>query len=150
MSLQNVLAPSIAGLPAELSLLFLASILGLVQCALAGRVNNRQRGIQWNLGARDGEPPPVSPLAGRLERARANFMETFAFFAVAVLMAAVTGRHGPATLLGCVLYFWARLVYVPLYAFGVFGVRTLVWLAALAGILAVYAGIVWPNLFPPL
>jgi len=32
------------------------------------------------------------------------------------------------------LYFWARLIYLPLYAAGVPYVRSLVWLVSLLGI----------------
>ena len=32
------------------------------------------------------------------------------------------------------LYFWARLVYVPLYAAGIPYVRSLVWVVSLLGI----------------
>ena len=38
------------------------------------------------------------------------------------------------TLWGTALYFWARVVYVPLYAFGVPYVRGLVWLVSIAGL----------------
>ena len=148
MSASNFIELHIAGLSAELTMLFLASILGLVQCGLAGRINNSQRGARWNLGARDGEPPPVTKFAARLERARANFMETFAFFVSAIVIAAFAGRHNTATIWGSAIYFWARLLYVPLYAFGVFGLRTLVWLISLAGILLIYVGVAWPHLIP--
>lgn len=146
MGLNDFVSIHIAGLPVELSMLFLASLLGLAQLIIAGRANNGERGLKWNLGARDGEPPPVGAIAGRLERARRNFMETFPFFAVGILLAALANRFNGATLWGSALYFWARVLYVPLYTFGVFGLRTLVWLVSLIGILLVFAGIMWPRL----
>ncbi len=45
------------------------------------------------------------------------------------------------TVLACELYFWARVAYVPLYAFGVPVVRTLVWLVSFAGLLMLLFGI---------
>lgn len=131
----------IAGLPVELSILALAIALGLFQLMLAARFVNSQRGVKWNLGARDGEPPPASAFALRLDRAYRNFMETFPFFAAAILLCFVTNRFGWLTLIGSQLYFIARVVYLPLYAFGVPGIRTLVWLVALIGLVMTIAAI---------
>ena len=47
------------------------------------------------------------------------------------------GLHKPQTALGAQLYFWARVAYVPAYAIGVPFLRTLVWAAALVGIVMV-------------
>ena len=44
------------------------------------------------------------------------------------------GRTGGTTLLGAWIYVIARALYVPLYASGVPVLRSLVWLAALIGI----------------
>jgi uncharacterized MAPEG superfamily protein len=38
------------------------------------------------------------------------------------------------TVLGAQLYFWARLVYVPVYAAGIPYLRTLIWAASIVGI----------------
>jgi uncharacterized MAPEG superfamily protein len=146
MNLSDLPVFRFAGLSGELSMLALATLLGLVQLIVAGRAGNSQRGVKWNLGPRDEPAPPVSKLAGRLERARANFMETFAFFAAAVLVAALAQRSNWATLYGSEIYVAARVLYWPLYAAGVFGLRTLVWLIALIGILLVLVGLLWPGL----
>lgn len=128
------------GLTPELTMLALSMILGLAQLLLAARANNGQRGLRWNLGPRDGEPPPVNNIAARLERARRNFMETFPFFLGAVMLSHVTGRHGWPTVLGADAYFWGRLLYLPLYAFGVPALRTLAWLIATLGLVSVLVG----------
>ncbi|MEQ1752871.1 MAG: MAPEG family protein [Micropepsaceae bacterium] len=140
-SVKELPLPNLAltGLPVELSALALATVLGLLHLLIAARVGNNQRGIAWNVGARDAEPPKVSALAGRLERAYRNFMETFPFFAAAILIAHVTGRDSWMTILGSQMYLGARVIYWPLYAFGVPVVRTLVWLVSLIGILLVIA-----------
>lgn len=132
---------ALAGLPVEFTMLGLAIVLGLFQLLIAARAGNSQRGIAWNVGARDKEPPPVGAVAGRLERAYRNFMETFPFFAVAVLAANAMGRFGWMTLIGTQLYVAARIVYVPLYAFGVPVFRTLVWLIALVGLVLTLAAL---------
>ena len=41
--------------------------------------------------------------------------------------------------LGAQLYFWGRVAFLPVYAFGIPVVRTLVWTVALAGIVLVLA-----------
>jgi len=61
-------------------------------------------------------------------------METFPFFAAAVLAVVLTQRQDGMTAVAVQLYFWARLVYLPLYAAGVPYVRSLVWLVSLLGI----------------
>jgi uncharacterized MAPEG superfamily protein len=43
--------------------------------------------------------------------------------------------------LGAYLYFFARLVYLPVYGFGVPKVRSLVWLVSIVGILFVLWGL---------
>ncbi len=129
----------IGGMSAEMTALALATILGLVQLLIAARMYNGQRGLKWNLGARDGTPPPISQTAARMDRAFANFMETFPFFAVAVIACALLGRHSWASVWGTQIYLAARLIYVPLYAFGIFGLRTLIWLISVIGIALVIA-----------
>jgi uncharacterized MAPEG superfamily protein len=121
----------------EMQMLFWSVLLGLAQLVIAAGLNTGQRGLAWGAGARDGEPPPVSSLAARLDRAFKNFLETFGFFAVAVLLLHATGRFNAQTALGAQLYFWARVAYVPAYASGVPFVRTLAWAAALAGLVMV-------------
>ena len=144
--MHNLPVLQLAGMSVELTMLSLAIVLGLFQLLIAARAGNSQRGLKWNVGARDEPPPPVGKVAGRLERAFRNFLETFPFFAAAVLIAALAGRHNWATIWGAQLYIAARIVYLPLYAFGVPVLRTLVWLGATIGILLIVAALFWPNL----
>ena len=71
-----------------------------------------------------------------------NFLETFPLFAAAVLIAAVAGRHNWMTEWGAVLYFVARVAYVPLYAYGVRIVRSLAWTIATLGIILILVGLI--------
>ena len=118
----------------ELSMLCWSVVLGLVQIAIAATCSVSQRGLGWAAGARDGLVAPLEGIGGRLDRARANFLETFPLFLAAVLAAHLLQRHDGMTVLGAQLYFWARLVYVPVYAAGIAYLRTLVWTASIAGI----------------
>jgi uncharacterized MAPEG superfamily protein len=117
-------------------------ILALVQIGAAGAARTAELGAKWNAGARDGDAPPPGPLAGRLMRAQANLFETLPLFIGAVLMAHVAGKDGGTlTLVGTHLYFFGRLIYLPLYALGIPVVRSLVWLAATAGLVMVIAAL---------
>ena len=121
----------------ELCMLVWSAVLGLVQIALAATCTVGQRGLGWAASARDEVKPPLGGMGGRLDRARANFLETFPLFAAAVLAAHVLQRHDNLTVLGAQLYFWARLAYVPVYAAGIPYLRTLLWAASIAGIVLV-------------
>lgn len=117
----------------ELSLLAWSVVLGLVHAMATGLAATRQFGLAYNMGPRD-EGKALTGVGGRVNRAFANYMQTFPFFAAAVLAAHVAGRHSWATVLGAQLYFWARVAYVPLYAAGVPVVRTAAFGVAVAGI----------------
>lgn len=125
----------------ELTYVALAIILAVVQIFLPATGRTLQFGSKWNAGPRDEVMPPVTPLTGRLERAQANLYETLPLFIGAVLVAHVAGEDGFLTYWGASLYFWARVVYVPLYAFGVTGLRTLAFLASLVGLLMIVAAL---------
>ena len=113
-------------------------VLAIVQIFWAASARTAERGLKWNAGARDEAVAPPGKLAGRLDRAQANLFETLPIFAAAVIMAHVAGKDGgPLTLWGTHLYLFGRLIYLPLYALGTPYVRTLAWLAALAGLIMV-------------
>lgn len=122
--------------PAELKLLAAAVVVGLVQLLWAAAAARAQQGLDWAAGSRD-EPRPVTGVAARLERAFRNFMETFPFFAAAVLAAVVAGRLGPMTLWGSVLYVVSRALYAPLYASGVRYLRSVAWTVGFAGLVMI-------------
>ncbi|MCD7099692.1 MAPEG family protein [Stenotrophomonas sp. MMGLT7] len=119
----------------EIRMLAWSVLLGIAQLMLASTLMTRQRGLKWNASARDGTPAPLTGVAARMERVVHNFMETFPFFAAAVLAVAIAGRQDGRSALAVQLYFWARLAYVPLYAAGVPYLRSLVWGVSLLGIL---------------
>src|SRR5436190_20651326 len=118
----------------ELKILALSIVLGFVHIVVASHSASLQRGYRWTASARDEPLPPLTGMAGRLARALANFLVTFPFFAALVLLVHVTGTYGALSKWSVLLYFGGRLVYLPLYAFGVFLARSLVWNVATAGI----------------
>ncbi len=120
----------------ELALLAWSVVLGLVHALATGQFTTLQHGMAYGLSPRD-EKKPLTGVGARVERAFANYMQTFPFFAAAVLIAHVAGRHSGLTVIGAQLYFWARLVYVPLYAAGIPVARTVAYLVSLLGIVLI-------------
>ena len=125
----------------ELTYVALTILLAVVQIFLPATGRTLQYGAKWNAGPRDGAMPPTGPITGRLERAQANLYETLPLFIGAVLVAHVAGEDGFLTYWGATLYFWARVAFVPLYAFGVTGLRSLAFLVSLAGLLMIVAAL---------
>jgi uncharacterized MAPEG superfamily protein len=124
-------------MPMELRMLGASIALGLVYVLAAAALGTVQRGLKWNAGNRDGTALPLTGMAGRASRANANFLETFAFFAAAVIAVVVGGRTNAHTALGTQVYFWARLAYLPVYLIGIPYLRTAIWATAFWGMLQV-------------
>ncbi|HEX8232678.1 MAG TPA: MAPEG family protein [Caulobacteraceae bacterium] len=122
----------------ELLMLLLAVLIGVVQIAWAAIAARRQQGLEWARGPRD-EPRPATGAAARLERAFANFQETFPLFAASVLVVIALDETGRLSAWGSIAYVLARIAYVPLYAAGVPRVRSLVWFIGFLGLLMVWA-----------
>lgn len=118
----------------ELKYLVVSIILGIVQLFAAAMAGTMERGLKWNMGARDTTRRELGPVAGRLERAFRNYLETFPLFAAAVLIAHALNIHSALTVWGVQLYFWARLAYVPVYALGISGIRSAIWAVSMVGI----------------
>lgn len=118
----------------EYQMLAWTVILGLVQLVLAVLTAIGKRGLPWALGPRDAVLPPLEGMGGRLDRAYYNLLETFPFFAALVLATGAMGVHSPLTAWGATLYFWARVVYLPIYLLGIPAVRTGVWAVSIVGI----------------
>ena len=131
----NIFAGSI-----EIQMLCWSAVLGLVQLVIATSLALKDQGPVYNVSPRDAAPPPVSLVTGRLQRAFQNFRETFVYFAVAVLVVTLLNKTNAHTALGAQLYFWARLVYVPVYAAGLPVARTAIWTASIVGLVMVLLG----------
>jgi len=57
-------------------------------------------------------------------------------------VAGVSGRADAMTALGSELFFWARLVYVPVYLAGIPWVRTAVWGVSIVGLILIFSQVV--------
>lgn len=124
-------------MPNELKWLGWAIVLGLVHVLVAAALSTWQRGLRWNVGNRDGDAKPLTGWAARAQRANRNFLETFAFFAAAVLAVVLAHKSDASSLLGAQTYVWARVAYLPIYLAGIPYLRTLVWAVSLWGMVQV-------------
>jgi uncharacterized MAPEG superfamily protein len=129
----------------ELTLLGWSLVLALVHVLLPAMLRTGETGVAYNASARDTDGPPVGVVTGRLMRAQKNLFETLPVFAAALLIAHVAGRTGTLTWWGAMLYFWARVVYLPLYGLGIPYLRSLVWLVSLAGVILILVAILLPG-----
>ena len=127
----------------ELTVLAWAVVLGLVHLAVVGALFTAENGLAYGVSSRETPAKPLTGMAGRLERAFRNFMETFPFAAAAILIAALANRHNGYTIWGSQLYFWGRLAYAPVYGVGIPVLRSVIWLIATLGIVLVLLGLVW-------
>lgn len=118
----------------ELKILAWSCVLLLIPIFAAVHLKTKQYGTKWNRGARDEALPPLDPVAGRLSRAQANFLETYPIAIVVLLGVVIAGRTSDLTAIGGWLWLGARAVYLPLYGLGVPVVRTLVFMVSLVGL----------------
>jgi len=129
----------------ELVCLAWTLVLAIVYIMAAGQARTNQYGKEWNMSARDSQQPPLNPVAARLVRAQANLFETLPLYAAAVLIAVVADKTGMLTYWGSLIYLVARIIYLPLYAFGIPVVRTIVWLISIAGLSMILVAILLPK-----
>jgi hypothetical protein len=81
----------------ELRMLTFSVVLGIVQIIAASHAASLQRGYRWTASPRDEKVELLHGVAGRLERALRNFLETFPLFAAVVLIAHLTDTHNALT-----------------------------------------------------
>ena len=129
----------------ELAMLAASCVLCLIQIIISSHAASVQRGYRWTASSRDAEVPPLTGVAGRVERCNRNFLETYPVFVAAVFLVHVLGRESALSEWGAGLYFSARLVYLPLYAAGVPLLRSIVWNVAFVGIILLLLALVWPE-----
>lgn len=113
-------------MPVELKVLGYAALLQFVQFIVMAVPVNLQLGVAYTGGNRD-EEQRATGVPGRLKRALDNHFEGLILFTIAVLVV-VLGESGSQMTEYCAwAYLWARIVYVPAYASGVYLVRSLIW-----------------------
>ncbi|MBS3647939.1 MAPEG family protein [Pseudaminobacter sp. 19-2017] len=118
----------------EIVVLACSVVLLLVQVVLQA-VSTYDLGPKYLLGPRDERRQSPNLIAGRLERALRNLLETYPAFVALALALVVTGDTGGIGAAGAWVWLAARVVYLVLYAAGVPVLRTLTWLVSVAGLL---------------
>ena len=125
----------------ELQYLIFSVFLLIAQMVMQVGAGFLANGLLGLAGSRDDEVL-TSGIGGRFERAYYNMLETFPIFATLVLIVQITESWTSTSAQAAQLYFWARVIYLPLYVVGIPFLRTLVWLASMAGIIL----LAWPLL----
>jgi len=121
----------------ELSILALYGLYVAITLVLQATGAMQQLGMGYLLSARD-EGRTAGGMAARLERALWNSVSAMALFAPAILILEARGAFSDATLMAAQVFLVARVIYVPTYAFGVIGVRSLAWAAGFFATIILY------------
>ena len=83
-----------------------------------------------------GDTPFDEEWAHRAYRAHMNAFEGIALFAPMAIAVHVSGLGNNVTAAACAIYFWARLIYAPLYYFDVPYFKTTAWMIGLIATLS--------------
>ena len=98
-------------------------------------------GLMAALGNRD-TVEDCNGFPARTERAAKNMLENMVLFTALALVASVGGVSDPQVELGARIFYWARLVYIPIYMIGIPVARTGVWAISVIGMGMIFASIV--------
>ena len=118
----------------ELTCLELSVMLWLVHVLIQASFGNAQLPSRYLLGSRDEPAKARGVFYGRACRALGNYLENFTPFVALALALLVTQRTGGAGAVGATIWILARIVYLPIYVFGIIYVRTLVWGISIVGL----------------
>ena len=111
------------------------ALLTWISIMLGAALRNREwtlEGMKVGLSNRD-RLPEATALGGRAERAAENTKENFILFAALALTAQLAGLGEQATA-GAAVFFWARMVYLPVYLLGITYLRSAVWGVGVVGL----------------
>lgn len=121
----------------ETTILALYGLLVLLTLVLQATGALSQLGMGYLMSARD-DPKTASGMAARLDRALGNSITAMALFAPAILLLIATNQTNNASLLAATVFLIARVIYLPCYAFGLVGARTLAWAAGFVATVSLY------------
>lgn len=112
--------------------LVVAALLALKTTGMMG-----QLGMGYMLSARD-EPRALEGMLGRLNRALDNSVTALALVSPPLVIIGLTDSSTGESLIAAQAFLVARVAYIPAYAFGIRGLRTLVWLGGFAATVILY------------
>ena len=93
-------------------------------------------GVMLMFSNRENVPPSTS-IAGRAERAARNMLVNLTLLVALLLAVHGANINDPMIATGAALFFWARLVYFPIYVAGLICIRTAAWLVSIAGLVMI-------------
>jgi uncharacterized MAPEG superfamily protein len=126
----------------ELTSLELGLALWLVHVVIQASVGTAELPSRYLFTSRDKPAAARGLLHGRATRALANYVENFTPFVALALALIVTQRAGGAGALGATIWILARIVYIPLYLFGVVYARSAVWTISIVGLVMMFTRLV--------
>tara|TARA_R110002110_G_scaffold415748_1_gene654838 strand:+ start:74760 stop:75152 length:393 start_codon:yes stop_codon:yes gene_type:complete len=118
-----------------LDLVVYTTLLTFLAIMLGAFLRNREwtpQGLKTGFGNRD-DVPEATPLGGRAERAAANSIEALILFVPLALVAQFAGS-AEEVMLGATIFFWARVVYLPVYLIGIVYLRSAIWGVGVVGL----------------
>jgi uncharacterized MAPEG superfamily protein len=126
----------------ELTCLELSVALWLVHVVIQAGVGNVELPAGYLFTSRDKPAASRGLLFGRATRALANYVENLTPFVAVALALIVTQRTGGSGALGATIWILARIVYIPLYLFGVVYARTAIWTISIIGLVMMFTRLV--------
>lgn len=124
----------------ELTLLVWSTVVFALYLGAQSTLYRVQHGVKFANTARDNEGPP-NVLTARAEKALRNFLETYGVFIALAVATELSGRSDALTVWGAQIWFWCRILYLPLYLFGVVNIRSLVWFVSAIGLALMFFGV---------
>lgn len=122
----------------ETTVFILTVLLALLHVLIYFLFRVGAHGLVTLAGPRDNLPDSGGVHMDRARRANENMKETLPWALGLLILVQVpgafAGEAGQTAAAGAWVYFWARAAYLPLYLFGVPWLRTLAWIASLAGL----------------
>ena len=126
----------------ELQMLALSIVLGLVHIIL--NASRRPRPMDW-IGTPSARDTPMPPLVGVGAGCSGRCIissRRLPFSPPRSWPRTPLNRHNALTHIGVQLYFWGRVAYLPLYAYGVPKARSAAWGVATLGIVLILIALI--------
>jgi uncharacterized MAPEG superfamily protein len=121
-----------------LPLIGVSVLILIAHISLQALLATKELGRDWNASARDDNKKVQGKLAGRAERALANFLQTYPAFIALAFAVIMAGDPAGLALIGAWIWIICRIVYIPLYLAGIPYIRSLVWVGSMLGLLLMF------------
>lgn len=90
--------------------------------------------MRASMGNRDNSKN-ISVIAGRIERAKNNMLETLPVFIALALLTIIKDENSNMAMKGALVFLIARIIYVPAYISGIPVIRSLIWMVGIGGLM---------------